>query len=236
MRTACAVLLVTGAAALFAAGEPKPAEPKPDAKPRFAGPTETGFLLPNGWHLTPAGKHVETTDLPLNILPLKDGKHAVVTTNGFNQHTLYLIDLTSGKVAATEKSRQSWYGLALSKAEDKVWWSGGGHGELHTFDLTGGAFARTSKLEPDLSKLTREEIAKLREEMAAKPSFKSGLCLDEKKGVLYSLDINAGSVTAVGLKGGAEKTAKLGGRPYDVVRGRNGLLYVSDWAGRPGPA
>src|SRR5262249_18015101 len=29
------------------------------------------------------------------------------------------------------------------------------------------------------------------------------------------------------------KTGKLGGRPYDVVPGRDGtLLYVSDWAGR----
>src|SRR5437764_712459 len=27
-------------------------------------------------------------------------------------------------------------------------------------------------------------------------------------------------------------TASLGGRPYDVLQARNGLLYVSDWAGK----
>jgi len=40
---------------------------KSDTKPQFAGPTETGFLLSNGWHITPVGKQVQTTDLPLNI-------------------------------------------------------------------------------------------------------------------------------------------------------------------------
>ena len=53
-----------------------------DDKPTLPGPTATGFLLPNGWHLTPAGQHIAISDLPLNIHPLKDNKHALVTTNG----------------------------------------------------------------------------------------------------------------------------------------------------------
>src|SRR3954469_8519461 len=85
-------------------------------KPTVPGPTATGFLLPNGWHLTPAGRHVEITDLPLNIHPLKDGRHALVTTNGFNRHDLSLVDLQQGKVIASEWARQSWFGLAVSKA------------------------------------------------------------------------------------------------------------------------
>src|SRR5262249_20569094 len=31
-------------------------------------------LLPNGWAISPAGRQVPLTDLPLNILPLADGK------------------------------------------------------------------------------------------------------------------------------------------------------------------
>ena len=27
-------------------------------KPRFAGPTDRGFLLPNGWTLSPAGEQI----------------------------------------------------------------------------------------------------------------------------------------------------------------------------------
>lgn len=63
-------------------------------KPAAVGPTDTGFLLPNGWHLTPVGRHLVTTDLPLNILPLKDGTHALVATSGYNQHNLYLVDFS----------------------------------------------------------------------------------------------------------------------------------------------
>ena len=49
-----------------------------DDKPRFAGPIQQGFLLPNGWTITPAGKQLTLTDLPLNIHPLRDGKHVLV--------------------------------------------------------------------------------------------------------------------------------------------------------------
>ncbi|WP_020472019.1 alkaline phosphatase family protein [Zavarzinella formosa] len=222
------------AASLMAAAVPLAAQDKPvQDKPVFAGPTSTGFLLPNGWHLTPVGKHVETTDLPLNIYPLKDGKRAIVATSGFNSHNLYLIDLAEHKIIAHETSRQTWYGLAVNKAEDKIWWSGGGNGDNHTFDLKGDEFTRTSKKEVPIRKLTAAELEKLAEEMALKPSFKSGMLLDEKSDTLYVLDINNGGLTAQKPKGGEGKSAKVGGRPYDIVYGpKNRLLYVSDWAGR----
>lgn len=104
---------------------------KPDIAPQFAGPTATGFLLPNGCHFTPVGRHVQTTDLPLNVIPLKDNRHALVRTSGFNTHKLSLVDFSDGSIVASDVSRQSWFGLALNKAEDHVWWSGGGSGQLH---------------------------------------------------------------------------------------------------------
>ena len=63
-----------------------------EPKTQFVGPTEKGFLLPNGWTLTPAGKHCVLTDLPLNIIPLADNKTALVATSGFNKHELALVD------------------------------------------------------------------------------------------------------------------------------------------------
>ena len=30
-------------------------KPKPESPPQFAGPKATGYLLPNGWHITPVG-------------------------------------------------------------------------------------------------------------------------------------------------------------------------------------
>src|SRR5207249_7859888 len=44
---------------------------------RYAGPTDKGFLLPNGWTLSPAGDQVTLTDLPLNIIATPDRKSVV---------------------------------------------------------------------------------------------------------------------------------------------------------------
>ena len=196
-------------------------------KPRFAGPTADGFLLPNGWMLTPAGKHVTITDLPLNILPLADGKHALVTTSGYNKHELSLIDLQALKIVASQTVQQSWFGLALLPDSHTVAWSGGGAGMVHRYGLKDGKLLRTGPEEPLVSKLPKEVAAKM-------TGFRSGLAADAKRGLLYSLDINNGTIDAYTLKDWSKvKSAKLGGRPYDVALSRTGTqLYVTDWAGR----
>lgn len=199
-----------------------------------AGPTETGYLLPNGWHLTPVGKHFTTTDLPLNVIPLADSKQVLVATSGYNKHNLYLVDITGqeGEQVPAATSRQSWYGLALDPAEQKVWWSGGGYGNLHTFDLTNGSLVRTSPTEAATARAAKAEGPKAGEAPAEEDkSFLSGVARDDSRGLLYSLDINAGKLNAISLKDGSSKSLETGGRPYDVLVGPK-QLFVSDWAGR----
>jgi YVTN family beta-propeller protein len=216
---------------------------------RFAGPTADGFLLPNGWHLTPVGTHVPTTDLPLNILALPDNRRALIASSGYNDHDLALVDLCDPpRVIARATVRQSWFGLAVSQDQSKVWWAGGGDGRVHTFDLKGGALTPTDRgagdltrmtladivrQRPDAARLTAEQFVRMLPTLTDAKSFKSGLALDERHGILYSLDINAGSISAVPLNGRqATRTEVIGGRPYDVVIDPRGtLLYVSDWAG-----
>jgi YVTN family beta-propeller protein len=201
-------------------------------KPTYAGPTDKGFLLPNGWTLTPAGKHVELTDLPLNIIPLTDGKHALVATSGYNKHQLSLVDLGACKILDQQTVKQSWFGLTLAPEQNKVWWSGGGAGMLHAFLLEGGKLTRTSPEEPTLGKLSKKEQSALKDKLTRE--FRSGVFLDAKNSMLYALHINDGSISAVDLKtGSAKPPSSIGGRPYDVVMDHRGTqLFVSDWAGR----
>jgi YVTN family beta-propeller protein len=200
-----------------------------EPKPVFPGQTEKGFLLPNGWTISPAGKQIVLTDLPLNIIPLTDNKHALVGTAGYNSHRLSVINFSTGEIVAKEQVIQSWFGLAVAKGEDRIWWAGGGADLLHTYTLDSKVLTlkHTGPKEFDPKKLTKEEKEKLK-------GFKSGLCLSANGKTLYSLDINRGTIAAIDpTSGKATKTEPAGKRPYDVVVGRGGhMLYVSDWADR----
>ncbi|SIO66430.1 40-residue YVTN family beta-propeller repeat-containing protein [Singulisphaera sp. GP187] len=194
--------------------------------PKLPGPTDKGFLLPNGWTISPVGQQVPLTDLPLNILPLADNRHALVATSGFNAHQLSLIDLKEAKAVGSETALQSWYGLAKEPAGDRVWWSGGGGDRLHTFQLKGPELTRVDEPEakPD---------ARAKGQPKSNRKFRSGLAIAPDGKTLYSLDIEAGTITAF-TPGEAtpRASAPAGIRPYDVALVRDGSrLYVSDWAG-----
>lgn len=125
----------------------------------------------------------------------------------------------------------------------------GGDARVHAFDLKDGALTKTDRLfdsgklpleelirkHPEAAKVSAEEPVRQLPSVTDAKSFKSGLTFDEKAGLLYSLDINAGSISAIPVGGRrqATKTEVIGGRPYDVaIDPRRTLIYVSDWAGK----
>lgn len=213
-------------------------------KPRYAGPTDKGVLLPNGWTITPAGEQVIVADLPLNILPTADSRYALVATSGYNKHQLSLVDLAKKAIVDSETVQQSWFGLVQDEKSGAIWWSGGGNNLLHAF-MVGGA---------DLTRTSPPENVLLQKMTKGSERFRTGVAWDAAKGILYSLSlpgsgenrslawgdavpadpnakVNAGSISAIDPNGKQpDRYAAAGLRPYDVVVGRNGLVYVSDWA------
>ena len=191
-----------------------------------------GFLLPNGWTLSPAGDQVNLTDLPLNVVPLADGRHVLVATDGYNSHDLSLVDLTEKKVVASETVRQSWFGLAADRDGSRVWWSGGGSDLIHEFRVEGSKLTAPATRSPNPPRRRnprrkpRANPARTRTSGAAWHSPATAPCCTR------STSTPARSPRSPSAAG-SRQTAKVGNRPYDVAVARNGSrLYVSDWAGR----
>jgi YVTN family beta-propeller protein len=235
LRRLLPLLIAVAVLALVAGAFVVLAKDKPAEKPTSPGPlADKGFLLPNGWTLTPAGEQVVLPDMPLNILALADNKHALVAASGFNRHELALVDLETHKVVDSQVVWQSWFGLVADLEQKRLWWAGGGANRLHTYDLKDLKLTRTGP-EDVFPTVPKDSDKPVNADPPKKdPSFKSGLCLDAKNNVLYSLDINKSTLSALNAGDGTEiKTVPCGVRPYDVVLGRNGAqLYVSDWAGK----
>jgi YVTN family beta-propeller protein len=182
-------------------------------------------LLPNGWVVSPAGEQIPVTDLPLDLLALPDNRHVLVATSGYNAHELSLIDLDRKSVVDRQAVKESWFGLASSPEFDRVWWSGGGANVVQPFLFAG-------------NKLTWQGSESKKDGTGGRPRakthFRSGLAVDRQRKVLYSLDIDYGTIAALDLESLKEvKSAPVGTRPYDVAIARQGnQLFVSDWAGR----
>jgi hypothetical protein len=88
--------------------------PKPND---FPGPTAAGFLLPNGWRVTPAGEQVVLTDLPLNIVTSPDGKHAFVAMAATTRMTA--VELATGRRRPSR--RASWFGWRAGDGGKREW-------------------------------------------------------------------------------------------------------------------
>src|SRR5262249_61566830 len=84
-------------------------------------------VLPNGWRITPAGRHIALTgDMVMKIIPGLDGKTALVSTAGWHDHSVNTIDLQSERVVENINVGKIWTGMASDPATGAIFVSAGG--------------------------------------------------------------------------------------------------------------
>src|SRR4051812_19854611 len=75
------------------------AGPPPSALPGSL--TDGTTMLPNGWRVQPAGKHLKVGDMPLNLMQTPDSKYLIVTSNGMARPSFSIVDIASWSVKST---------------------------------------------------------------------------------------------------------------------------------------
>ena len=112
--------------------------------------------LPNGWRITPAGKHSRLPgDLPMKMAVIPgvngEGSKLLVLTAGYHDHSLSVIDAHTGEVTATLDVVKAWDGMAFDPASGMAYLSGGGPA-LRTFTDTIARLGVTSPMKEFIGK------------------------------------------------------------------------------------
>jgi YVTN family beta-propeller protein len=180
--------------------------------------TDGSTLLPNGWRLSPAGRHLKTGSLPLNIVVSPDGRYAVVTNNGINKPTLTVIDIASWTVKSTLAVDNAWYGLVFHPDGTKLYSAGAGQNNVQEFGFADGTMTRL-----------RTFVLPA----AAGETFTGGLAISRDGRTLFATRVFAMTLSAIDVASGVvTKTVPLSSEPYATLVSADGqLVYVSMWGG-----
>src|SRR5213594_1061743 len=91
------------------------------------GPQGGGVtLLPNGWRIAPAGRHITVGDLPLAMVESPDGRYLIVSNDGYAKPTLAVVDTARLIVKSRVAVENAWLGLAWHPDGRRLYCSGAG--------------------------------------------------------------------------------------------------------------
>jgi YVTN family beta-propeller protein len=175
-------------------------------------------LLPNGWRVQPAGKHLKVGDMPLNLMQTPDSRYLIVTSNGLARPSFSIVDIASWAVKSTMPLDQAWYGLAWHPDGTRLYSAGAGQNNVQEFTYANGVITRARTF--SLPAVTGE-------------SFAGGLAVSPDGKTLYVTRVFAQSVSSIDVATGqVTKTVTLAAEPYSCVVSADGrFLYVSLWGG-----
>jgi hypothetical protein len=187
-----------------------------DRRPGYQGRGVS--LLPNGWRLAPAGRHIPLDDLPMDMAESPDGRFLVVTNDGYSKPVLSVVDLERLVVMQRLEVDHAWLGLVWHPDGRRLFSSAGGTGAVQELDFG-----------PD--GLKRARVLQLPHPVV--DAFTAGIALGPEGSGLYAVQVFGDSLTRVDLgTGEVMKSVGLEAEPYTVLATPDGRsLYVSLWGG-----
>jgi DNA-binding beta-propeller fold protein YncE len=188
-------------------------------------------LLPNGWKLQPAGRHMPIGDLPLAMVESPDGRFLVVTNNGYAKPTLTVVDLDRGYVASKTNLDHAWLGLAWHPDGRRVFSSGAGQTTVNEFYWTPGRL--TAGAVYAMGRDTQKPMPGINRPEPVEQSFVGGIAISADGKSVFAVHVLGEALTKLDLASGlVTRTVAVGAEPYTCVVSPDGrTVYVSVWGG-----
>jgi YVTN family beta-propeller protein len=188
-------------------------------------------LLPNGWKIAPAGRHLTIGDLPLAMVLSPDGESVIVSNNGYVRPTLRVVDIGRQEVTQTFGLDDAWLGLAWHPDGTRLYSSGAATNSIVELNWKNNRLATGETIQ--LSPSSKRPPPGINRPEPVPQSFIGGvgvtpdgarLCAVHVLGQLINLvDAKARTVSA---------TVKLPAEPYTCLPSRDGeTFFVSLWGG-----
>ncbi|MEN3336491.1 MAG: hypothetical protein V7647_167 [Acidobacteriota bacterium] len=183
-------------------------------------------LLPNGWRIAPAGRHLQVGDLPLNMVPSPDGRYIVITNDGWSKPTLTVFDTKTEQVIGRVPVDHAWLGLAWHPGGARLFSAGAAENTIHEFAFSDGALK-------DAGVITLDAPERRAAGVVSNAGFIGGLAISQDGARLYATHVFGQAVSAIDLETRREiHKAALAAEPYTCVLSQDGkTLFVSLWGG-----
>ncbi len=177
-------------------------------------------LLPNGWKLSPAGRHLQLGDLPLNIQLSASGKMLAVTNNGQSTQSIQLIDPVNEKLLDEKVVGKSWYGLTFSRDEKTLYASGGNDNFILAFAISN-------------NKIGKADTIKLGKPWPTDKICTTGIAVNKSNTILYTVTKEDSALYILNPKTrGITSKVKLPAEAYSCLLSPDEkTLYISIWGG-----
>jgi YVTN family beta-propeller protein len=185
----------------------------------LASTAQKKVQLPNGWHLSPAGRSLPLGDLPLNITASKSKKLMAVTNNGQSVQSIQLINPATEKELDRVIIPKSWYGLKFSADEKFLYASGGNDNWILKYAIAN-------------NKLKLADSIKLGAKWPNKIS-PAGIEIDDAKQIMYVVTKDNFTLYVINLiNKQIIHEQKLGAEAYScVLSATKKELFISLWGG-----
>ena len=182
-------------------------------------------LLPNGWSIAPAGRHLDAGDLPLAMALHPDGRHLVITNNGWSKPSLRVVDLERQQVIQRMALDHAWLGVAWHPDGKRLFSSGAADNSIREVEW------RNSKLHPGRTFTLAPPQKGGRMDTMDNPGFVGGLALSPDARVLYAAQVYGKAVAAVDVETGTvlARTALQAEAYAAAVPPSGRAVYVSVW-------